>query len=352
MSQWDWLPSPTYDTKRIRLTVAVRCVAAVVVTAGTLLAAGRWGVRGTAVALALASAFTTTAWWIAVGGSGRPDAFSWIPGLTALRGAARLVCVRWRHRRPRSEDLFVVSYPKSGNTWLRFVLADAFSGDEPDFDSVERLAPRAGEHHSAQPLVGLRGRLVKSHEPRHAFFDAMPGRHLYVVRDGRDVAVSYYYHMLRRGLIDPDFSSFLQRFLVGQVDNYGRWTQHVVGWLDAARENPDRVAVVRYEDLLEQAPGVTQTALQRLRCESPVLDDAFARHHSDEMRKKESTSTLLEREQVRRINFVRGARSGDWQSHFSSADLDLFWLHAGDAMRAAGYRDERVAVRQGSSVTP
>lgn len=331
-------------TKRTRLTASIRAVAGLLIIAATAALSQVWGIKGAAAALALGSLVTCSTWWLAVSGD-RWTLVRRIAGYQTLRRTCRGVCVRWRHRRGHRDDLYVVSYPKSGNTWLRFVLADAYSGEEPDFDSVEAIAPRVGEHHGARPLMGASGRLIKSHEPRHGFFERIPGRHLYVVRDGRDVAVSYYYHMLRRGLIEEGFSMFLMRFLTGQVDNYGRWQDHVTSWLAAAAADPGHVTVVRYEDLLQDAYAVTAGALAGLGCE--LVDDlgaAFDRHSSHRMRNKESTSQVLGREEVRRINFVRSARAGDWKSHFNAADLALFWDHAGEAMRAAGYEVEIAAV--------
>ena len=36
----------------------------------------------------------------------------------------------------------LVCYPKSGSTWLRFVVAQALMAQEIDFDSVGRVSPR------------------------------------------------------------------------------------------------------------------------------------------------------------------------------------------------------------------
>ena len=50
----------------------------------------------------------------------------------------RLLPVVYRHTTVSRRDAFLVSYPKSGNTWLRFMLTDLLGGREADFDTTPR----------------------------------------------------------------------------------------------------------------------------------------------------------------------------------------------------------------------
>ena len=47
----------------------------------------------------------------------------------------RLLPVVYRHATVSRRDTFLASYPKSGNTWLKFMLTYLLSGREADFDS-------------------------------------------------------------------------------------------------------------------------------------------------------------------------------------------------------------------------
>jgi len=52
------------------------------------------------------------------------------------------------------DDLFVVSYPRSGNTWTRFLLGNLIYQDEPiTFANVERRLPQF----TYFPIVNLAG---------------------------------------------------------------------------------------------------------------------------------------------------------------------------------------------------
>ena len=93
----------------------------------------------------------------------------------------------------RRNDVFLVSYPRSGNTWLRFIISNLVEPLAPvDFITLEHRAPDI-HINSDRAMQRLRDpRFLKSHE----YFDPRYRRVLYVVRDPRDIVPSYYrYHV-------------------------------------------------------------------------------------------------------------------------------------------------------------
>ncbi|MBY5163597.1 sulfotransferase domain-containing protein [Salsipaludibacter albus] len=182
------------------------------------------------------------------------------PGLGRLpsdvRRSLRLPVVWWRHRHVERDDVYLAHYPKSGSTWLRFLLVTLARPDaQPDFAVVRDLLPPV-----TNPGRGLvlpdGGRFVHSHE--------LPGprivrtrRVLYLVRDPRDVCVSYFFHARRDGW-SGGFDRFLRLFLAGEVGNWGSWAAHARSGL-ALGDDRDLV-VLRYEDLLAD----TRTTLARV----------------------------------------------------------------------------------------
>jgi hypothetical protein len=90
-------------------------------------------------------------------------------------------------------------------------------------------------------------RVVKTHLPYHEIPKG-PGRYIYCVRNGLDVAVSYHDHSRKYvpGMAELSLSEFFSRFMAGQV-LYGSWFEHAAGWL----RNKDRlnVLVLTYEEL-------------------------------------------------------------------------------------------------------
>src|SRR5436309_14565785 len=63
------------------------------------------------------------------------------------------------------DDTFIVSYPRSGNTWTRFLLANLLHPAEPaTFLIIERMVPDA-EAQSNRCLKNVsRRRFIKTHE--------------------------------------------------------------------------------------------------------------------------------------------------------------------------------------------
>ncbi len=62
------------------------------------------------------------------------------------------------------------------------------------------------------------------------------------------------------------------------------------------------------------------------------------------MREREKTTKeIVHREAGEKVYAVRKGVVGDWQNHFSAADLDLFYRAVGPVMTRVGYSLEEVA---------
>jgi hypothetical protein len=137
---------------------------------------------------------------------------------------------RLRDFTPRADDILVVTYPRSGTTWTQMILRQLTTDGGMDFAHIAQVSPwlewalRSGRDLDRLPAP----RVFKSHLS-YRRIPKGPCRYIYVARDGRDVAVSYYHfartHMQYRGT----FGEFYDRFLTGD-DTYGSWLAHVAGW--------------------------------------------------------------------------------------------------------------------------
>lgn len=145
------------------------------------------------------------------------------------------------------DDIFVVSYPKSGNTWVRFLVANLMGArGGVDFSNIEKLVPDIYQHTNEKLLRHPRPRVLKSHE----YLDLRYPRVIYLVRDPRDVVLSYFHHVKKFLRIERQQSidEFVESFIAGRLDSYGSWGQHVGTWRLAKRGETDFL-VIRYEDL-------------------------------------------------------------------------------------------------------
>lgn len=151
--------------------------------------------------------------------------------------------------RIREDDIFLVSYPRSGNTWMRFMIGNYLSGGKIDFINVHSFMPDMHFQTQEVEKSTMEPRIIKSHFAFRPEFKNV----IYLVRNGKDVAVSYY-HFHRRSKLIPEtctFGEFLQKFNEGSVE-YGKWSDHVDSWID---RGPDRFLFVRYEDLKANPVG-------------------------------------------------------------------------------------------------
>src|SRR5712692_3788671 len=133
----------------------------------------------------------------------------------------------------RPDDTFIVSYPKSGNTWTRFLVANLVHPETPaTFGNIEDLIPDSMAV-SKRRMTRMPGpRIIKSHD----YFNPSWPRVIYIVRDPRDVALSQFHFHRKRKMIGDDYQpeKFVTRFIAGETVwpfTYGTWGDNVGSWL-------------------------------------------------------------------------------------------------------------------------
>lgn len=238
------------------------------------------------------------------------------------------------------DDVVLVSYPRSGNTWLRFLIGNLRSpGESVTFENIEQLVPDVYQHTSDELLEVPRPRILKSHET----FDHRYPRVVYLVRHPADVAVSYYHYMRKMSRVRDELSidEFVEGFVAGVWGWWGSWREHVGSWIGALGDS-DRFLLVRYEDVAADP----HAELARIASFAGVEADgdavarsvelsSFARMQELETAAAETwVSTRNSRPDVR---FIRAGRSGEGASILapdSLARIDSAWE---STLRMLGY---------------
>ncbi|MBZ5718747.1 MAG: sulfotransferase domain-containing protein [Acidobacteriia bacterium] len=229
------------------------------------------------------------------------------------------------------DDVFIVSYPKSGNTWTRFLIANLVHPEEPaNFANINRIIPDP-EALSKRELGRLpRPRYIKSHQ----YFDPRYQKIVYVVRDPRDVALSQYHFHRKRRLIDDDYpkEKFVTLFVAGETSVYGSWGENVASWV-ATRHGRPGFLLLRYEDMMENAMREMAEVASFLGI--AVTPERLARvvelSSADEMRKLEAAQAHMwssTKDTRQDVPFVRAAKSGGWRAELPEsaiAELETAW---------------------------
>ena len=238
------------------------------------------------------------------------------------------------------DDTFLVSYPKSGNTWARFLIANLLRPQENvGFSNIHDIIPGIDVVPHRDMLRLPRPRIIKSHQ----YFDPRYRRVVYIIRDPRDVALSEYHSQRKSNRISDDhpIEEFVRGFLAGESCDYGSWGEHTTSWLSTRYGQPGFL-LVRYEDMLQD----TARELSRmasflgLHPSSELIQQAVSRSRADKMRNLEKSQARLfnaTKDTRQDILFVRSAKAGGWRSDLPETSVSQIERAWGHIIRWLGY---------------
>ena len=240
------------------------------------------------------------------------------------------------------DDTMLVSYPRSGNTWTRFLVANlVFPDREVSFANIESLIPDTSSQSSRALKRTPRPRFIKTHE----YFDHRYPRTIYIVRDPRDVALSYYDFQRKYRQIEDGYplERYVDDFVSGRLVSapWGTWAENVGSWIHTRSGHPGFL-VLRYEDMLADTLGQLSRVADFLRLppDAQRLQRAVELSSADRMRKLEQQQQdqwIATRNRRKDIPFVRSASSGGWRESLPAACVAQIESAWGKLMTDVGY---------------
>lgn len=251
--------------------------------------------------------------------------------------ALRHPLVTARHRGLTGEDAFLASYPRSGTTWLRFLLYELLGEEAARFGTIKRVVPAVGKHGGALVTMGDKGRMIQTHEP----YCERDRKVVYVVRDPRSVMLSEYSWQERLGLEPGSLDRFIADFLAGRSNPWGSWDDHVRFWLASEPARRGHLHLVRYEDLRRNTHEALTEILSFL--EQPrdrrAIDDAIESNSLENMRAKEDAARRSgwRRSLTSDIRFVNTGSVSGWRERLSGDQLAAMERRLGDVMEVLHY---------------
>ena len=245
------------------------------------------------------------------------------------------------------DDVFLVSYPRSGNTWTRFLLGNLLYPDAPvTFSNIEARIPEIYFNRDRMLRALRRPRMLKSHESFQPHYPHV----IYIVRDPRDVAISFYHHNVKARNIPDDYpmTSFVQRFIAGEFDQkFGSWRDNLLSWVSLRGDNPDFM-MLRYEEMKRDAAGallhivafLEHCSFRKIDSSPEALQRAIELSSPERMRtleKEEAASWVLTKSTRSDKPFVRTAKAGGWKSQLAAESVEAIESAWGDLMQGVGY---------------
>ncbi len=262
------------------------------------------------------------------------------------RAARRLRrCVRFT-------DVFIVGHPKSGNTWLAYMLAILLRKDKRDRITLKNLnlyVPFTQFTHREDSALEQYGdlpdpRIFRNEVPQHPH---LYPRVLYLVRDPRAVLVSFYHHVrVEKGDTAMTLADFVREYLargakfIPDYADHTRWDRQVLAWTERARRG-DRVMIVRYEDMVADRRGGLERVAAFARIPYGEEDLAAAVYRGDfsamQRIEDEHGFEFFSPAQARRGRFVHRGNPDGWKDELDPALAEGIVRAFAPAMRAAGY---------------
>ena len=269
-----------------------------------------------------------------------PEARSWVRARRRVQGIRRLF---------RPKDVFLIGHPKSGNTWLAYLLAIALFEQRRQEITLKNVGDFVPFVHGQDLRIAEYDYLPDPRVFRNEcpIYPEFYPKIIYLMRDPRAVLVSFY-HMYRVMLNDTTMplQTFVESYLATEGCfkswNVGlaRWDQQVLEWTGRAKSDP-RICVVKYEDLVADRKSVLRRILGFIRasCSKENLDHAVARGEFQLMQEmeREHGAEAYREEIGQRGRFIRRGLIDGWRHEL---DVDLARMIEREfaaAMSAAGY---------------
>lgn len=272
--------------------------------------------------------------------------------------------------------LFLASFPKSGNTWIRIFLGnyladgahplplndlryfahiadtslfEGWIGCSPWELSPARVALLRRELHGALHRDVERIMFYKVHDNFFLpdgvtrMFPEGCARVVYVLRNPLDVAISVKHHFDLASIdaaIDYVAGRRVSFAHLGHNRTHmrqfiGSWSQHVRGWCEASGME---MLILRYEDLLNNSRQSFEDLLRFLHwpMDATRFERALNASWFSRLQAAERAQGFAEHYAGQSL-FFRSGRAGDWRSHLLPSHLDRMLSEHGEVMKKHGY---------------
>lgn len=233
---------------------------------------------------------------------------------------------------------WIASYPRSGNTFFRILLQEVYGiktwegyGDE----SPQKVIDFINKTNSGVNVF------IKTHDlPTNTELPHQQLKAIYLVRDGRDAAVSMAYH--RKNIVKPgsDYLFNLRAGILSPFDtSFGGWSKHVNAWTKQTD------IIIKFENLIANPKLELQKLEKHINLPKgdyskiPTFKDLKSKNYG----LGSGNNELSEAEhKKRRENFFREGKTKTYIANIPKPLISIFNHKHGEALRHFGYKQTQV----------
>ena len=185
-------------------------------------------------------------------------------------------------------------------------------------------------------------RIFKSHSPYHMMAGGIPhtspAKYIYIARNPKDTAVSFYYHV--SGSLPYQYSQpwehFLRLYMSGTVE-FGLWFDHVLEWWK--HRYAENILFLKYEDMKMDHHGAVKKIAEFMGYDlkEEVIDVIVEKSTFQNMKENPALNEGIKK--LRKPDapgFFRKGVVGDWRSHFTSEQNTEFDAVYAERMKGSG----------------
>ena len=225
----------------------------------------------------------------------------------------------------REDDVLIMSHPKAGSTWAQETVwlmlnnLDIVKSKKipkrlrsPALKKIND--PKFGE----QFFENMEGRrVIKCHIP----FPFLPDNILerckviYMARNPKDLVVSFYHHLKRKGHTKADFHNFAQLFKA-ELLHYSYWNHLHSAWQRRTHKN---LKMLWFEDMKADTAGAIEEMAEFLN--HPISSEQknlLCEYVKFDNMKKNENAYNNSGVNNNTIHFMRKGIVGDWKNHFDA----------------------------------
>ncbi|GIY37080.1 hypothetical protein CEXT_561021 [Caerostris extrusa] len=237
---------------------------------------------------------------------------------------------------PKSGDIIISSYPKTGTTWLQYIVLQIISKGTlfPSSEDLDRICPYMEMTGKSSLDLLKPPRMYMHHIPYNMMQKNKESKVLYIYRRPEDTFVSYYHFLQNLREDNLDFDEYFENFLSGNV-GYGRYFDHIMSYL--AHRDDGNLLLISYEalsannkeEILRIARFLGEDYYRNLTQDESVLDEIIKRTSFDYMKSNISVTIPIVRNEdeceklkPKKINFFRKGIVGEGKCLLSSEQMN------------------------------